>query len=60
MFGEHLQGLGDVRRLKHLEPSILQDAGRVHQDQEVVIDDEGVGRIALGVLGHATGMDDPR
>jgi len=47
MLIQYSQSLDDVHRLQHLEPRILKDTGRLHQDQGVVIDDEGVGRIAL-------------
>jgi hypothetical protein len=46
MLGEHVERLRDAVGLEHLKASFFEDAGRIHQDQHVVIDDERVrGRV---------------
>ena len=54
---EHVQSLGDVHSLKHAETRILKDAGGLNENQGVVIDDESVGRVALGIVDHLSEME---
>ncbi len=44
MLFQDFERLCDIHRFKHLKPGILKDAGRVHQDEGAIVDDEVLGR----------------
>lgn len=47
MWLEDLEGIGDIYRVAHAKTGILKDMRRIHEDEGIVVDDEGAVRRAL-------------
>ncbi len=53
---ENGEGLGNIHRVAHPKPCILKDVGGIHEDEDIVVDDERAGRIWRDLIRHATGF----